>query len=80
MGIYFTGTIKVWVFIIHVDFDFSFKLGPKVGLCIVNECILCSRFYGTYIWTSVEAKCEGNNNSSNNARAIIYSVVVMVQH
>jgi len=68
MGIYFTGTIKVWVFIMHVDFDFSFKLGPKVGLCIVNECILCSRFYGTYIWRSVEA----------NVRVIIIVVIIPV--
>ena len=38
--------IKVWVCIIHVKFNFPFKLGLKVGLHVVHKCILHLRFYG----------------------------------
>jgi len=33
-------TVKVWMYIMHVNFDFPFKLGPKVGLCIIHKCVL----------------------------------------
>jgi len=42
----FSCIMKGWVCIIHVKFNFPFKLGPKVGLHVVDECILHLRFYG----------------------------------
>jgi len=33
-------TVKVWVRIVHVNFNFPLKLGSKVGLRIIHECLL----------------------------------------
>jgi len=33
-------TIKAWVCIMHMNFNFPFKLGPKVGLHIIQQCVL----------------------------------------
>jgi len=42
---YLASAVKVWVHIVHVNFNLPLKLQPKVGLCILHESILCSRFY-----------------------------------
>jgi len=41
---------------------FSLKLCPKVGLCIVDECVLCSRFYGP-LWILFSDVCTMNDAS-----------------
>jgi len=40
-----TGSVKVWVHIIHENSNFPFKLEPKVSICTILECILYLRFY-----------------------------------
>jgi len=40
-----TGSMKVWVHIIHENSNFPFKLEPKVSICTILECILNSRFH-----------------------------------
>jgi len=39
-------TMKVWVHIVHVNFNFPFKLWAKVCLRIIPKCISYSKFYG----------------------------------
>ena len=42
-----THSIKVWLCIIHVNFNFPFKLGPKVSPRIIHKYVLYMRFYGS---------------------------------
>jgi len=44
---------KLWERIIHTKFNFSLKWEPKIYLHIINECILYTRFYGTYLMHSL---------------------------
>jgi len=48
MGISFTCEVKKYqhIYIIHVNFNFPFRLEPKVGLHITHECTSWLRFYG----------------------------------
>ena len=39
--------VVTWMCIIHRKFNFSFELGPKVGLHIIQECIECMIFCST---------------------------------
>jgi len=48
--------------VMHGDLNFPFKLCPKVGLCIVDECVLCSRFYGP-LWILFSDVCTMNDSS-----------------
>ena len=55
MGIYLTKNVKVWVFVIHVNFNIRSKLRPKVCLHITAEWVLYSKLYSIY---SSQENCQ----------------------
>jgi len=72
----------------YVNFNFPFKLGPKVVLRIIQECVLLSNFYGNTLsdflnynfsqWKPLNGHCLKNAAFHNVDSSTTVMLVVLI--